>query len=171
MRRVSSLRLSGLLGVMMVWLVLLPGCATLFAGGPDHVPISTNPPGATVFIDNIPVGQTPLMVALDRQHSSGSIRIELPGFQPVMLLRSKSINGWFWVSICLGGIVGIVVDLVTGNVQAFDDAPIAIGLTPAYGQPVPAEYPPPAAAPPGYPPTPPPAGYPPAPPAPPPPPR
>jgi len=130
------------------------GCATLFSAGPDQVPINTNPQGATVFVDNVPVGTTPLLVALDRTRNSGILRIELPGYAPVMIMRSRSINGWFWVNLCVG-IVGIVVDLATGNYQGFDDTPIAIGLTPAYpsdpGTGAPG-YPPPGGPPPGYPP-------------------
>jgi hypothetical protein len=144
------------------------GCATIFSAGPDQVPINTNPQGATVFVDNVPVGQTPLLVSLDRTRNTGVLRIELPGFAPVIITRSKSINGWFWANLCVG-IVGIVIDLATGNVQGFDDAPIAIGLTPAYAPdsgpggppgypPAPGGYPPP---PPPYPPAGPPPSYPP----------
>lgn len=149
--------------VALVLLLVFSGCATIMAGGPDRIPVSTNPPGATVFVDNIPVGQTPVMVTLDRQHSSGVIRIELPGFAPVAIVRTTSINGWFWANLCFGGLIGIVVDLVTGDIKAFDDSPIAIGLTPAYGPPPPGAYlqgppgPPPAAPPGGYAPPPPPA--------------
>lgn len=139
------------------------------AGGPDRIPVSTNPPGATVFVDNIPAGQTPVMVTLDRQHSSGVIRIELPGFEPVTIVRAKSINGWFWVNLCTGGLIGFAIDFFTGNMNAFNDGPIAIGLTPGYGPgpAAPGGYPPappggyPPAPPSGYPPAPPPSGYPP----------
>jgi hypothetical protein len=149
--------------VALVLLLAFSGCATIMAGGPDRIPVSTNPPGATVFVDNIPVGQTPVMVTLDRQHSSGVIRIEMPGFAPVAIVRTTSINGWFWANLCFGGLLGIVVDLVTGDIKAFDDAPIAIGLTPAYGPPPPGAFPPgpsgpqPAAPPGGFAPPPPPA--------------
>jgi hypothetical protein len=153
------------------------GCATIMAGGPDRVPVSTNPPGATVFVDNVPVGTTPMMVTLDRERSLGVIRIELPGFMPVTMVRTKSWNGWFWVNILCTGLIGLVIDLATGDYKTFDDLPIQVGLTPAYGPvaPPPPGYPPPGgypAAQPGYPPPQP--GYPPPPPpaaAPPPPPR
>src|ERR1041384_2927239 len=121
---------------------LASGCATIMAGGPDHVPVSTNPPGATVFVDNMPVGTTPMVVPLNREHSAGVIRIELAGFAPVTVVRAKGINGWFWVNFCFGGIIGIVVDLVTGDIKSFDDTPIALGLTPGYGPPGPAGGPP-----------------------------
>jgi hypothetical protein len=133
------------------------GCATIMAGGPDHVPVATNPPGATVIVDNMPVGTTPTVITLNREHSSGVIRLEMAGFAPITVVRAKNINGWFWVNLCFGGVVGIVVDLVTGDIKAFDDTPIVLGLTPA------GPYPP--QPPPGYPP-PPPAGYPPPPPPP-----
>jgi hypothetical protein len=113
-----------------VALAIASGCATIMSGGPDRVPITTNPPGATVFVDDVPVAQTPALVALDRR-GDGEIRLELPGFLPVVLVRSKTINGWFWVNFCLG-FVGIIIDAATGNIQAFDDAPIAIGMTPVY---------------------------------------
>lgn len=142
--------------LLVVLLCAVGGCATIMAGGPDRIPVSTNPPGASVFLDGVLVGQTPLMLTLDRGRSNGNIRIEMPGFAPVILTRVKEINGWFWANLCLGGIIGIVVDLITGDVKRFDDTPIAIGLTPAYG-PTPVYNPQP-----GYPPA---GGYPPGPPA------
>jgi hypothetical protein len=172
MRSVGVLRVS-VLGTLGLALALTSGCATIMAGGPDHVPVSTNPPGATVFVDNMPVGTTPMMVTLNRETSSGMIRLEMAGFQPITVVRAKDIQGWFWVNVCLLSLLGVIVDVATGDFKAFDDTPIAIGLTPAYGPAGAPGYPP--APQPGYPPGPPPAGYPPPPPgpapAPPPPPR
>jgi len=140
----------------------LSGCATIMAGGPDHIPVNTNPPGAAVYVDNMLVGQTPMVVTLNREHSAGVIRLEAPGYAPLTVVRGKNINGWFWVNICTTGLVGIVIDLVTGDVKAFDDTAINVGMTPGYGPP------PPGGMPPGPPPGPgtaPPPGYPGAPPA------
>jgi hypothetical protein len=162
-----------LLATFIAFSVASSGCATIMAGGPDHVPVATNPPGATVFVDNMPVGTTPMVVTLNREHSNGVIRIELAGFAPVTVVRAKNINGWFWVNFCFGGVIGIIVDLVTGDIKAFDDTPITLGLTPGYGPPAgpPVPYPPQPGYPPpqpGYPPPqpgypPPPPGYPPPP--------
>lgn len=118
-----------LMGLML--LMTAPGCATLFASGPDTIPVQTNPPGAWVYVNGMVVGQTPTTISLDRSRP-GQIQIYLPGFQPVMMIRSKTLNGWFIVSI-LFFIIPIVVDLATGNWQRFDDGPILIGLTPAGG--------------------------------------
>ncbi len=113
----------------------LAGCATLFAGGPDYVPVATNPPGAWVYINGAPVGQTPTTVRLERGQPA-QIQIALSGFQPVLLMRDTEINGWFFANLVwFYAIVPWVVDLVDGNWQRFDDTPIAIGLTPLAGAP------------------------------------
>lgn len=124
------------------------GCATIMAGGPDRVPVSSNPPGAAVFVDNVQVGVTPTVVTLDRGRSQGNIRIEAPGYAPVVIQRGKQINGWFWGNLCLGGLVGMVIDLVTGDVKRFDDTPIGVGLSPGPGGPPPMPMEPPPGPPP-----------------------
>lgn len=112
----------------------LAGCATLFAGGPDQIPVNTNPPGAYVYVDGEVVGQTPMIVTLDRRRNVGDIRIYYPGFEPVQINRYKSLNGWIFGNIFLG-LWPIVIDFITGDWQHFDDHPVAIGLTPGQGAP------------------------------------
>lgn len=116
-------------------LVFLAGCATLIAGGPDQIPVATNPPGAYVYVNGSYMGQTPTIISLDRS-SRGLIQIYLPGFQPIGFMRERHFNGWFVISlVLLPFIVPPVVDLITGDWQRFDDSGIAIGLTPAQGPP------------------------------------
>ncbi len=114
-------------------------CATLMAPGPDRVPVNTNPPGAFVYLNGVVVGQTPTIVTLDRDRPA-QIQIYLPGFQPLVMERSKRFNGWFVGSILLFyAIFPLIIDFATGNYQHYDDEPIAIGLTPMAGPP-PAYY-------------------------------
>jgi len=109
----------------------LSGCATLFAGGPDQIPINTNPAGAYVYLNGEVVGQTPMLLTLDRNRNQADIRIYYPGFQPVQLPRYKHVNGWFFVNLLVWP--GFIVDLITGDWQAFDDEPIIMGLMPGQG--------------------------------------
>ncbi len=122
----------------------LTGCATLFASGPDYVPVATNPPGAWVYLNGVAIGQTPTTLRLERGHPA-QIQIALPGFQPLVFERYSSINGFFYLNIIwLAAIVPWVIDLVDGDWQRFDDTPIAIGLTPLARGPQgpPLQYPP-----------------------------
>ena len=121
--------------ILVFGLVTSSGCATLLAAGPDHVPVNTNPPGAYVYLNGVFVGQAPTVVYLDRDRG-GQIQIYLPGFQPVVMTRSKSLNGWFIGSILLFyTVIPLLIDLATGNYVRFDDEPIAIGLMPMQGPP------------------------------------
>jgi hypothetical protein len=128
-------------------LASLSGCATLFSAGPDQLQVNSNPPGARVFVDNVEVGATPTTVTLDRKNNLGNIRIESPGYQPAVMQRAKKFNTIALLN-CLG-LLGWIIDLMTGNYEQFDKTPLSIQL-------VPTGYPPPAQQgwqqpPPGYP--------------------
>jgi hypothetical protein len=114
------------------------GCATLFAGGPDTVQVTSNPPGARVNVDGRDVGVTPMVVTLDRDGNQGLIRLEAPGYQPAVVQRAKTFNT-IAILNCLG-VLGWIIDLATGNVKKFDDSPINVNLVPG-GAPPPGAYP------------------------------
>jgi hypothetical protein len=138
-------RISALLATMCA------GCATIMSGGPDRIPVATNPPGASVFVDGVLVGQTPLIVRVDPRFNLGNVRLEKPGFVPINIRRYKSINGWFWTNICWA-VFPMIVDLATGEWESFDDTPIALGMTPiGYEQRQPPPSDPLPQPPPGYP--------------------
>jgi hypothetical protein len=124
--------------ISLLLAIALTGCATLF-GGSSHVPVVTNPPGAFVYVNGVPVGQTPTAINLEPDRPA-NVQIYLPGFQPVQLWRQKGFSGWFWVNILFWP--GFIVDLATGKYQKYDDNAIAVGLTPAQG-PAPDWYQPP----------------------------
>lgn len=117
--------------IALALVVAFTGCATLFAGG-TTVPVMTNPPGAYVYVNGVPVGQTPTAIQLNPELPA-NVQIYLPGFQPVQLWKHKGFSGWFWVNILFWP--GFIVDLATGKYQRYDDNAIAIGLTPSSGPP------------------------------------
>lgn len=109
--------------------LLVSGCATIVAPGPDLVPISSKPPGAMVYVDGVPVGVTPVTVPLKRS-GSGQIRIELEGYEPVFVTQDKVFNGWFLGNILIGGLIGIIVDVATSNVTKHSTDPVMVVLRP-----------------------------------------
>ena len=122
------------LAALLAMLPGISGCATIMAGGPDEIPITTNPPGAYVYLDGQIVGQTPMVVSLDRGHSLGDIRIYYPGFQPVVMKKYKHLNGWVFANFFIA-IFPVIIDFATGNWQRYDEETIAIGLTPGASPP------------------------------------
>ena len=113
--------------VIAIGLVILTGCASIVASGPDTMTVSSEPPGATVFLDSFQVGVTPTILRVDRS-MQGLLILRKEGYNPAVWQISKPINGWFFGNLFFGGIIGIVVDAATGNIVKFSDAPIRINL-------------------------------------------
>lgn len=94
-------------------IVLLSSCATIISGSRQTVKISSEPSYATVYINEIEVGKTPLEKSLKRNQEYNVI-IKLDGYQPYETLISKKFNAWYLGNILLGGVIGLVIDPITG---------------------------------------------------------
>ncbi|HET9621063.1 MAG TPA: PEGA domain-containing protein [Kofleriaceae bacterium] len=99
-----------------------------------RVPVTTFPAGATVLVNDEPVGQTPMVVELDRGQSAAQLKLVLPGYQSILVARGKHLSGWFFGNLLLGGLVGIAIDAATGAARTFDDTPVQVELTPGTGE-------------------------------------
>lgn len=113
--------------------VLFSGCATVLQHGPDMIMVNTSPDGATVYLDEIPVGKTPMTVPVDRA-SDGIFKIEKDGYKTIMIDRDKVLAGWFfpgnllWLLLWPGLPVAIIVDLASSNQGKYQTTPINLKL-------------------------------------------
>jgi hypothetical protein len=110
------------------------GCASLFNPGPDFVPVSTRPPGATVSLDGVPVGKSPIIVPVPRS-SEGVFTFELEGYEIATVDRDKVLNGitcvnLAWILVWPMVPVGFGVDLIAGNAGKYSVQPIRVDLAP-----------------------------------------
>lgn len=94
---------------------LCSSCATVISGTHQYVDISSEPAGATVLIDGKEAGRTPLEYQLKRS-SDHMVRLELAGYAPYEIKIDKTFNPWVIGNVIIGGVIGIVVDSVTGAV-------------------------------------------------------
>jgi len=106
---------------LLIVCALSTGCATIVTGaGEDQaVRFASNPRGATVYVDDNPVGQTPLSVRLTRKDEH-LVRIEHPGYKPYQRKITSGFNEWILGNIFIGGLIGIGVDLLSGANPALD---------------------------------------------------
>jgi len=91
------------------------GCATIIHGTQQDVGISSSPTGATVTIDNIDKGATPVVAKLKRKENH-TVKIQLAGYQPFETTLTHSVSGWVWGNIAIGGLIGLAVDAVSGGI-------------------------------------------------------
>ena len=116
----TSLRALALLGAVFA----SAGSATIIKGTSQPVMIATSPPGAQVFVDQQPVGVSPLTVNL--KHDNHTVSATLPGYHPGYAQLTTSFSGW----TLLGPFVGWIVDAVTGAVTTLDQDTVMIQLAP-----------------------------------------
>ncbi len=113
--------------VLILFLTLL-GCATIFQAGPDRIPVNSTPmQGAKVYLDGQLVATTPTTIDVPRK-SECVIRIEMEGYEPIVIDRDKNLNGWFLGNILLGGVIGMSIDLITHNQGGYSEEPIVVEL-------------------------------------------
>lgn len=93
--------------------LLITSCATIVSGSKQNVKFSSNPSTATIFIDEVEVGKTPFEIKLARK-SEHSIMIKLEGYQTYETKLTKKFNAWYIGNILFGGLIGIIVDPITG---------------------------------------------------------
>jgi len=92
----------------------LTACATIIHSRSQEVGISSTPAGATVSIDHVDKGTTPLVAKLSRKDLH-VLRIEMAGYQPYEATLNRKVSGWVWGNLVFGGLVGLAVDAVSGG--------------------------------------------------------
>lgn len=93
--------------------LLTTSCATIVSGSKQNVNFSSNPSKATIFIDEVEVGKTPFEIKLARK-SEHSVMIKLDGYQTYETKLTKKFNAWYIGNILFGGLIGIIIDPITG---------------------------------------------------------
>ena len=93
--------------------LLLSSCATIVSGSKQNVKFVSNPSSATIFIDEVEVGKTPFEMKLARK-SEHQVMIKLEGYQTYQTSLKKKFNGWYLGNILFGGIIGLIIDPITG---------------------------------------------------------
>ncbi len=99
---------------------MLASCSTIFNGSKQNVKIESSTPEAEVYVNGNKEGLAPQTIKLKRGKTH-LIEIKKDGFETYRISTEKSITGWFWGNIICGGLIGMVIDLASGN--AFDIDP------------------------------------------------
>jgi len=100
-------------GLILTALTLI-GCATIMHGTSQDIGITSQPIGATVTIDNMSYGQTPVIAKLSRKDNH-TVNLDLKGYQPFAATITRSTSGWVWGNILFGGLIGLAVDAISGG--------------------------------------------------------
>ena len=108
-------------------LLLQTGCASIVSGRHQDISVRSNPPGASVEIDGLAVGKTPLTTEAKRKKRH-QVKISKEGYLEETRMTKKGYNWWFTGNIILGGIVGIIIDFATGAVYSVSPDELNVSL-------------------------------------------
>lgn len=127
------------IGPVLVGMLLVQGCATIFTGTSDTVTFETDPPGARVIVNGIDLGRTPLTTSFRRSLHPQFINYRLDGYEQRTVEMGRRLNGvayanllclWFF-ALCGG------VDGFSGALMVYDPASYLVVLEPTDPSPVP----------------------------------
>lgn len=98
--------------LVVVSVLVLSGCATLFKGTSETVSLGSEPP-AEVYVNGTYRGDTPVKLDL-KSDKEYDIEFRKEGFESKTVHISNSVGaGWIVLDV-LGGLVPVIVDAATG---------------------------------------------------------
>jgi uncharacterized protein YceK len=103
---------------------VLTGCASIMHGTSQDIGISSTPTNALVTVDNMPVGNTPVVAKLSRKDNH-IVHIAVDGYSPADLTLTRSTSGWVWGNIVFGGLIGLAVDAISGGLYNLNPAQLS----------------------------------------------
>jgi len=82
--------------VIMAGVMSAPGCASITRRSTQKIPVTSSPVGASVMVNGVQKGQTPLVIRLPRRQERQVIRIESQGYNPVEIRMKRSGSGQYF---------------------------------------------------------------------------
>jgi hypothetical protein len=89
-------------------------CATIISGSKQIISIESEPKKAKLLVDGVGIGYTPFATKLARR-STHQIELQMEGYETYHMKITKTVNGWVFGNILIGGLIGIAIDGATGS--------------------------------------------------------
>lgn len=95
------------------------GCATIIDGDTQQVSFSSNPDGATVLVNGVPIGKTPVSYLMKRGDGN-IVTVKKDGYKSMERTLTTKMNGMFFGNIIFGGLFGSTTDSSTGAAYEYE---------------------------------------------------
>ena len=99
--------------ILLSSVLLFSSCATIISGSRQNVEIASEPSSAKVYINEIEIGNTPVQKNLKRNQDYNLV-LKLDGYETYETILEKKFNAWYIGNIAFGGLIGIIIDPITG---------------------------------------------------------
>lgn len=103
----SQSRFSALVALtLMSCLLFQTGCATIFQGRTQTVEVTSDPPGAKVFVNGKQMSTTPVDLMLNRK-STVTLRLEKEGYDPYEIRIKRTLSAFLLSDLAVGALFGV----------------------------------------------------------------
>lgn len=123
------LRVTWFMLIAVMYAMGLQGCATIVSGGEQSVTFNSEPDGATVVINGVSMGKTPVTIPLKRE-SKRTVVFTKDGYKPFSAEMTTTVNGWFFGNILTGGLLGSSTDSSSGAINEYSPDKYFVNLVP-----------------------------------------
>jgi hypothetical protein len=90
--------------VLIGCLLFQTGCATIFHGRMQTIEVTSDPPGARVFVNGKQMSSTPAEITVKR-NSTVILRLEKKGYDPFEVKMKRGLSGWILADLLWGYLV------------------------------------------------------------------
>lgn len=108
----------------------ISGCATIINGTTQKVPVSSDPSGVTVTIENGTKYTTPAVIEFSRKENH-TIQFSRDGYQPETVQLESVTSGAAMGNLLAGGLIGWGVDAASGGQYRLVPESVHVSLRPA----------------------------------------
>jgi len=117
--------------LVLAFAISMSGCASIVSGNNQKLYIATNPPGATIKI-NDRTRTSPVEFSLNTWKSGFVVKISKEGYEPLEIDVERKVNAWAALNLFFGplAVVAFPVDFISGNAWKFTPTKINETLTP-----------------------------------------
>jgi hypothetical protein len=98
----------------LVICLLFNSCATVLSGFKQTVVINSFPPDATVYLNGVEKGLSPIKLKLKKGYKRQEITLKKANYKPLTFKLTKSINPFFYVNVGIGTYPALI-DIISGS--------------------------------------------------------
>ncbi len=107
---------------------LVSGCATIVhLGGTEELNVISEPSGAKVVVDGTERGVTPIALKVERKQAH-RILVSKEGYEESQTSVDSKLSLWMAGNVLFGGIIGFLVDVLSGGGYTIDPDKVAVTL-------------------------------------------
>jgi hypothetical protein len=104
-----------MIALLITPMVLALGCASIMEGKTQSVSFNSEPAGAQILINGLPMAVTPATITIKKsEYDNANVLFKKEGYQDQQATLHTKVTGWFWGNIITGGLLGSGTDAISG---------------------------------------------------------